>query len=149
MKKVLSVLVILAIIILVSYIGTLQSDDKKENNEYNQIVTTDNVNEEIKNKENEVDTNKVENEIVNEVNENKVENTVSSEVFQESPKTSEEKAIDIAKKDWGNDSSANFSVEGMDGNGNYIVAVRDSNTVALAFYSVNITNETFTKREMN
>ena len=62
---------------------------------------------------------------------------------------SAEKAIDIVKKDWGKDSSVNFSVQGMDGNGNYIVVVSDSNTVTLAFYSVNVSNETFTKREMN
>ena len=71
-------------------------------------------------------------------------------IFEESPKTAEEKAIDIAKKDFGTNSNATFSVEGIDGNGNYIVAVRNSGTTeALAFYNVNVTSQTFTKREMN
>lgn len=154
MKKVLSVVIILAIIIFLSYVGTLPSNEKEENNKTNQNITTERVNEETNNVENEIDTNnrienEIQNEIVNDDAQNKVENTVSSETFEESPKTSEEKAIDIAKKDWGNDNSVNFSVQGIDGNGNYIVVVSDSNTVSLAFYTVNVSNETFTKREMN
>ena len=91
-----------------------------------------------------------ENEVINEItNEMLNEEMQSTETFEESPKTAEEKAIDIVQKDWGKDASVNFSVEGMDGNGNYIVTVRNSDTVALAFYSVNVTNKNFTKREMN
>lgn len=146
MKKVLSVVIILIVIMLGSYIFTLQSDDTKENNTTNnEIVET--------NKINETSTNEVVNEIINEpkneVVENEVENTVSSETLEESPKTSKEKAIDIVKKDWGKDSSVNFSVQGMDGNGNYIVVVSNSDTQVLAFYSVNAADETFIKREMN
>ena len=62
----------------------------------------------------------------------------------------QEKAIDIAKKDFGENSNAQFSVEGIDGNGNYIVTVRNAKTTeALAFYTVNVANQTFTKKEMN
>ena len=146
MKKVLSVVIILMVIMLGSYIFTLQNNDTKENNITNNEIVENN-------KVNETSTNEVVNEItnenINEVVENKIENTISSETLEESPKTAKEKAIDIVKKDWGKDSSVNFSVQGMDGNGNYIVVVSDSNTVTLAFYSVNVSNETFTKREMN
>lgn len=147
MKK--SVIVIL-IVILIIVIGVFafSGDNNKQNDTLNnetQIKET--VNEQINEQANEIIANEVVNETTNELVSN--ENTVSSETFEESPKTAEEKAIDIVKKDWGEDTSMNFSVEGMDGNGNYIVTVRNSDTVALAFYSVNVTNENFTKREMN
>ena len=146
MKKILSVVIILIVIMLGTYIFNLQNDNEKENtNMSNEIEKNNERNEQS----NSVITNELTNEIVNNIVTNEIENTTSSETLEESPKTSEQKAIDIAKKDWGNDRGVNFSVEGMDGNGNYIVAVRDSNTVALAFYSVNVSNETFTKREMN
>lgn len=142
MKKILSVVIILIVIMLGSYIFNLQNDNEKDNtNTINNIGE----NKEITQQSNVVYANEITNDIV--VNE--IENTTSSETLEESPKTSEQKAIDIAKKDWGNDSNVNFSVQGMDGNGNYIVVVSDSSTVSLAFYSVNIKNETFTKREMN
>ena len=46
MKKVLSVVIILAIIIFLSYVGTLPSDEKAGNNDSNQTVKTEKVNEE-------------------------------------------------------------------------------------------------------
>lgn len=148
MKKVLSVVIILIVIMLGSYIFTLQSDNTKENN------TTNNETVETNKTKNEISTNKVENEVIeenaNEVVENNIENTISSETFEEEPETAEEKAINIVKKDWKEDDKAQFSVEGIDGNGNYIVTVRDNKTTeALAFYNVNIKSETFTKKEMN
>lgn len=146
MKKILSVVIILIVLMLGTYIFKLQNDDIKENNNTNNEIVENN-------KVNKTATNEVVNEIINEntneIVENKIENTISSETLEESPKTAKEKAIDIVKKDWGNVSNVNFSVQGMDGNGNYIIVVSDTNTVALAFYSVNISNETFTKREMN
>jgi len=142
MKKILSVVIILIVIMLGTYIFNLQNNNEKENtNTINNIEE----NKEITQQSNVVDTNEITNDIVI----NEMENTISSETLEQSPKTSEEKAIDIAKKDWGNVRGVNFSVQGMDGNGNYIVVVSDSNTVALAFYSVNIKDGTFTKREMN
>ena len=148
MKKSLYIVVIIIIILICIFASS--SDNTSENNiiknetKMNEIVKNNN----IVNQVNDVVVNEVTNEITNETIINETENNVSTEKFEESPKTAEEKAVAIAKKDWG-DNDANFSVEGMDGNGNYIVAVRDSNTVALAFYTVNVTDGTFTKREMN
>lgn len=144
MKKIISVVIILLLIVGVVYFLDLSGENNNTKNEN----TLNNV---IENKqENILVENELEDEIVNEIEANEIENTISSETFEESPKTSEEKAVSIAKKDWGNTSNVEFSVEGMDGNGNYIVAVRDSKTTqALAFYTVNLENETFKKREMN
>ena len=104
---------------------------------------------------NEIVVNEIENTISNEVDNNTVKgnnnNTSStSETMQEDPKTAEEKAIEIVKEDWKAEKNVEFSIDGMDGNGNYIVTVRNSSTTeALAFYNVNISTKKFTKREMN
>lgn len=96
--------------------------------------------------------NDVNEEVVNE-EENTTENEVSSETFEEEPKTEQDKAIDIVKTDWtgnGNSQNVKFTADGMDANGRYIISVRDKDTTeALAFYTVNVSDKTFTKREMN
>lgn len=159
MKKstyvIIGIIIILMIVVICAF--AFLGNDKKENNEINNKVMNEESdiiqNEQTNEQVNEVVSNEAKNDIVNEstnIVENVLENTTSSETFEESPKTAEEKAIDIAKKDFGKNNNAQFSVEGMDGNGNYIVAVRDTKTTeALAFYTVNVANKTFTKREMN
>lgn len=157
MKKstyvIIGIIIILMIFIICLFAFT--GNNKKGNNIINSTNVTNeekNIkqNEQINEQVNEVTSNEIENEISSEPVENTIENTTSSETFEESPKTAEEKAIDIAKEDFGTNSNATFSVEGIDGNGNYIVVVRNSKTTeALAFYTVNVTSQTFTKREMN
>ena len=149
MKKIMYLGIIIFVIVIICICVLSSSDNNKNvNNTINnetKLNKEENNNNESNKKVNEEIVNETENEITNET-----ENIVSSETFEESPKTSEEKAIDIVKKDWQENSDAEFSVEGIDGNGNYIVAVRDSKTTeALAFYTVNVTSQTFTKREMN
>ena len=144
------IILMIAIICIFAFTGNY----KKENNTINNTMVNEesniNQNEQMNEQVNEVTSNEIENEVSSEPVENTLETTTSSEIFEESPKTAEEKAIDIAKKDFGTNSNATFSVEGIDGNGNYIVAVRNSGTTeALAFYNVNVTSQTFTKREMN
>lgn len=96
--------------------------------------------------------NDVNEEVVNE-EEYTTENEVSSETFEEEPKTEQDKAINIVKTDWtgnGNSENVKFTADGMDANGRYIISVRDKDTTeALAFYTVNVSDKTFTKREMN
>ena len=77
-------------------------------------------------------------------------NNTTSEVLEDTPATSEEKAINIVKKDCKDETNIEITVEGMNENGDYIVVVRNAETTeAKAFYSVNITRQTFTKKEMN
>lgn len=156
MKKstygIIAIIIILMIAIICVFAFT--GNNKKENNTMNNTMVNEenniNQNEQINEQVNEAITNEIENEISSEIVENKVENTTSSETFEESPKTAEEKAIDIAKKDFGTNSNVTFSVEGIDENGNYIVVVRNSKTTeALAFYNINVTSQTFTKKEMD
>lgn len=152
-------ILIVILMIIVICVFAFVGNNKKENNAVNNeeklneetIIQNEQINEQINEQVNEVAENELVNETTSEVITNGPENTLSSsETFEESPKTAEEKAIDIAKKDWKESSNAEFLVEGIDENGNYIVTVRNSETTeALAFYTVNITTQTFTKREMN
>lgn len=99
--------------------------------------------------------NTVENNTVNEnnstVNQNVVNNNTSTGKEQEVDKetiekeeNSQEKAINIAKNDWGEDSNVYFSYEGID-NGKYIVYVRNNTTTrVLRIYTIDVSSGTFT-----
>lgn len=145
------ILIIIAVIVLGVAIGIISEglESKETINLKNNVDNTSKFNEIVNGEEtefaNEQIVNGESNVIANEVS--------SSETFEEEPKTEQEKAINIAKADWnGNANSQNvkFTVDGMDQSGKYIVSVRDRDTTeALAFYTVNVNDKTFTKREMN
>lgn len=100
-----------------------------------------------------------ENEINNSIIENKVleENKVQEEIIVDEQQEvqidkikkeedNKQKAINIAKKDWGEDKTVYFTLEQIDDNGNYIVYVRETNTTRdICWYTIDINNETFTK----
>lgn len=150
MKKT-TVIVIIAIIILGIIVGVMifnkeENPNKKFNeingNEISNVIGLNQVTNEVVN-------NQIENTVNNDV-QNKEENNVSSEIITENPKTLEEKAVDIAKNDYGAQSNIQFSFEGQNAKGEYIVSVRDaSSTEALAFYTINVSNNTFTKKVLN
>ena len=148
MKK--STLIIIVIILMLVAIVIFASTGIRntENNSVSGKETK--TNNEVENTEMKNEQNIIENIIENTTeNENIVENVVTTETFEESPKTAKEKALDIVKKDWGEGANIEFTVDGIEGN-NYIVTVRNSQTTeALAFYTVNTNDGTFTKREMN
>lgn len=145
------VILLLIVIIVLSCLVIFRETENTNanpNNEVQNIIRKDEniTNNVIQNLVDENNINDTNNENVNE----KIENTISSETFKEEPKTQEEKAIEIVKKDYGESSNIKFSLEGINENGYYIVAVRDvTTTKALAFYTINMSNETYTKREMN
>lgn len=154
MKKktgiIIAVILVIVIFICIFAFGKNKENTNNEIINENELVT----NIEVNKQENEV----IENEILNEEEntnmqdekQNVVENTSNTETFEESPATAEEKAINIVKEDWKQTNNVKVTVEGMNESGKYIVVVRDSNTTeALAFYSVDVSNKTFTKREMN
>ncbi len=153
-KKIyISLMVILVIILIGGLIILFTRDNKTTNANLN---ATENIQSNIENHQNENTNSENQNAIQN----NKQENTQmqnaqgntsnSSEIFEETPKTEEEKAIAIVKKDYGEKQNVKFTIEGMDANSRYIVAVRNTSTTeALAFYTVNVSDSTFTKREMN
>lgn len=96
--------------------------------------------------------NTINNNIVNEnnntLNQNVVNNIIKEQEVDketiEKEVNSKEKAIDIAKNDWGEDSSVYFSYEGID-NGKYIVYVRDNETTrVLRIYTIDVNSGAFT-----
>lgn len=159
-KKNLVIAISAMIIILVIAIVLIIKLVSINKNKGNEIVEVNNI--EIDNKEPE------ENAIENSVNEevNNVENNESQtgtevnggtnqstpvadpeqEVDKETiqkQETDKEKAINIAKKDWGTDSKVYFSFEGTS-NGKSIVSVRSNDTTrALRYYYININNGSF------
>lgn len=156
-------IVIIIFMIIIICVFAFMGNGKKQNTTVNSNAklneeevlqneqTNEQVNEQLNEQVNEVVENEQVNETTSNVETNEEENKVTStETFEESPKTAEEKAIEIVKKDWGQNDNLEFLIEGIDENGNYIVTVRDSkNTQALAFYTVNVTSQTFSKKEMN
>lgn len=144
-------IIILALIIIVGIIcGIIMSQASKaipssklENVEQNKTTNT-----EVYNEKNEIEQNEIENTIQENVEANTQTNT-STET--EKPVTESEKAIQIVKKDYRNSNeNIQYNVEGKDESGRYIVTVRDSETTqALAFYFVNVSNSTFTKKQMD
>ena len=144
MKKWILVATILLIILVIAIIMIAINNKEEINTSFQPLNKT---------QEN-VIQNETINETINEISspQNKTENTQiqSSEVLPEEQKTAEEKAIDIVKKDWGNDETVKFSVEGMNQDGKYVVVVRGTTTTqAKAFYYVNIVNGNFDKKEID
>lgn len=158
MKKSIYIGVGVLIVILLIVIGIFafpKNETEKKNSMQNMTILNETQNEqkeETNTEQNEIMENEITNTIQNgEVTSNEIaEPGTSSETLEESPKTAEEKAIELVKKDWKEQNNVQFSIDGMDENGNYIVAVRNSQTTeALAFYRVNLGNQTFTKKEIN
>ena len=89
---------------------------------------------------------KLENNTKNEIN-NKVEEKTNvnnivetpQENKEEKPKTDLEKAMEIVKKDWGEDNSVYFAEDGKNENDELIICVREKSTTnAKAWYLVNL-----------
>lgn len=147
MKKGILIFVIIAVIAIGIVCGSFMSEKEKQNIQTN----TNNIEEnEIINIEESNYVNELKENIEQNVMEENVENNISSEIFEEEAKTEEEKAVAIVKKDYVTNENVKFSVEGMDANGRQVVVVRNATTTeALAFYFVNVSDKTFTKKEMN
>ena len=143
MKKTIIIIIAVMLIILVGIIVG------RSINEANKSVQTDS--RKIEN-----NTNKVSNKDIDKKTENKTEIISSNEVnntidnTEEEPvvKTDLDKAIDLVKRDWGEDNTVYFAQDGKTENGEFIICVRDNETTgARAWYSVNIEAGTAEKWE--
>lgn len=147
--------VILIIVMIICGMFFLKQEKEQEPIPHNTEFQNEGMEKQTNEISNETTENLLENTIINEtekneIHQNEIENITSSETFEENPQTAEQKAIAMAKEDWGNEANIEFSVDGMDERGNYIVAVRNSETTqALAFYTINVTTQTFNKKELN
>ena len=150
----LGVLVIILIVLIAFSILSLSSNNQEETSftASNRIINEANaITETVVNEQ---EQNTVQNEEVttNTVQENVVTGG-STETFEENPQTEEQKALDIAKKDWEStsnmgDSTVYFDVDGIEPSGEYRVLVTQD-TKLIAYYMVNVSTGTFTKKVLN
>ena len=150
----LGILVIILIVLIAFSILSLSSNNQEETSftASNRIINEANaITETVVNEQ---EQNTVQNEEVttNTVQENAVTGG-STETFEENPQTEEQKALDIAKKDWEStsnmgDSTVYFDVDGIEPSGEYRVLVTQD-TKLIAYYMVNVSTGTFTKKVLN
>ncbi len=150
----LGILVIILIVLIAFSILSLSSNNQEETSftASNRIINEANaITETVVNEQ---EQNIVQNEEVttNTVQENVVTGG-STETFEENPQTEEQKALDIAKKDWEStsnmgDSTVYFDVDGIEPSGEYRVLVTQD-TKLIAYYMVNVSTGTFTKKVLN
>ena len=147
MKRGVWIIIIIAIIVIGVIFGMSMSKNDKQNVQaYNNAIEKNKItNTEVSNEVNEIKENVTQNEI-----DENTANEVNTETFEEQPKTEQEKAVQIVERDYGKNANVKFSIEGIDEKGRQIVVVRNIQTTeALAFYFVNVSYSTFTKKEMN
>ena len=147
-----AVILIALIVLLVIKLINLKTN-KNDNENIIENKTIENVVEENTLEENiinEIVTDEIEDEEYINENPYKSDNTPVADPTQEidqqtyqTEKSNEEKAVEIVRKDWGNDSSVNIAYTGYrDDNGIYYVEVRKE-TYLVKMYKVNVENGTF------
>ena len=135
-QNILTVIIILAILALVILIGSIIYEEKMEaNKEAVESIDTSSIETTKENVE--------QNEIEEDIKEQEKEEYVGEEEqeIQKEDATiqnNDEKAIDLAKKEWGEDDTVTFNVEEKNGT-KYYVAVKQDATV-IAWYEVDTEN---------
>lgn len=141
--------VILVICVIVAIIAFVNPFNKKtiDTGALNEMLVNEQTND---TETNNVEENVQENNVSNE--ENKVDNESNVTQKEEKPSTSdnannsnEEKAIELVKKEWGEDSSVYFDLAGVTSDGKYRVSV-NKDTKVLAWYIVDIASGTVTQK---
>ena len=158
-KIIIIVVIVVALVILISLLTIklikIEKNKGKEVFNSNENAIKSNI---IENDiENDIENEIIENAVVDtekeENNKNNSQNTSPSigeeEVTKteiEKEETNKEKAMNIVKKDWGEDDNVYFTFESIDSRGNYIVYVREGETTrAISSYTINLETGTFTK----
>jgi len=167
MKKFLCFIAIILVIVLAGYFAGKYLEAVQTNaDNINKNEVKDVVNQ-VKNKITNSVKNTVDNTIKNEtenVIENTVTNTVTNDVEEEKEPEKEEtttpaanvgqtgeddrqKAINIAKKEWGEDDNVSFKIDEQSEDGKFVISVVDKNTTKVVFwYSVDVKNNTIEEK---
>ena len=144
-KKILIVILVLVLLVVSAVILTIKLFNLE--NETVKTSTENLIENSIANNvvQKEVLNNVVNNTVQNNINEvvqNEINNTTTNtkqEEIKEDTQTNEEKAVSIVEKIWKNEKNVYCSFEEIDGEGNYIVCVRNKETTkALYWYTVDI-----------
>lgn len=125
--------------------NNVENDTNKDEKEEN-VVEENKIDDEIESE------NETENKVDDEIEENEVANTTSDEKEDDKKDeteklTSEDKAIDLVKKEWGeNDNTVYYYVEEQVSDNVYIISVRDQATTQdLSIYRVDVSSESVEK----
>ena len=134
MKKIIIIAVIIVVVILLCIYGT---KGKKEEN-----VVENKLEENIV--ENTVENNIVENSVVENVTSKKEEKTyvneysITNNIYEQNSEVgttnNKQKAIDLVKKTWGDDTTVSFRCDSVTNNGIYIIAVVSKETMTVKNY---------------
>ena len=150
------IFIVVIIVAAVIIFGKSSKETKNESAENNVVETVENA-EIIENTsvENTSDSEENTNQVAENVVEN-VENTTQNEVteqqavVQTTPQTEEintssapeqpgvtdekQKAIELVKKEWGNDDTVNYVFDYVNENGEYVIAVKDKQSATTKYY---------------
>ncbi len=148
--KVILAILILAVLCVIGYAGWYYYNDKNTSNSQNNSQQTNNVpnqnKTEVETEENKEEDNKEEEkeeEKAEESQENQEEKKEEETSNEEGNISDEDKAIELAKKQYGMTDGVYFRIEQVQSNGVYIISVRDSETTRdYAWYTVNVNNNT-------
>ena len=159
-----AIILVIVLIIVFSYMlpengDALQTDGAINQNQVNNVVNNvmNQAKNEVKNTEKENTTkNEVQNTVEKDDNQ-QVDEKEEKEEKQEDPKeeiktetnaaqtgdADRQKAINMAKKEWGEDENVSFKVDEQTENGKYTISVVDKSTTKVIFwYSVDVKNNT-------
>ena len=146
-KKNNNTIIIIVLIIALAIVAGLIIKNKPEAKE---VIsnTTLNTTSNTTNKINEEKNNTTKNDVVENTVQNTIDNSFEGREEKESQTeieeiSNDEKAINLAKKEWGEDNSVTFSVEKTNGNF-YYVAVKNNATV-LCWYKVDLDTQKVTE----
>lgn len=157
MKKFLIIVCVIAVIIFLGYIGKDMNLTGDKNNETNNtsssnVITGKNTTNTSKNTVNTTNTsNETNNTTENKTENNTVQNTTPENTTNQTKEPSnevanvsdEDQALNLAKKQYGTTDGVYFKIEQVEGNGVYIVSVRDMETTsAIEWYNVNVKTQT-------
>lgn len=143
MRKYLKIIVpiICVLVVAVTFFMIFDISRKVEKQNYSTENITDSEN--VADNENTTNTTSVdtdENTVTdNTTSSNEVEDEIVSNEDDKLSSSKQESAIEIMEEYWGEDNSVYFTNEGVDNNGNYIVAVRQkTSTTVKDYYKINI-----------
>lgn len=145
MKNFLIVVCVILVVVFLGYMGQYMNDEvvspvntvstnQKQNASSSSAPKVDTTKNEVQEEEKEE---------VDETEEDVEEEKEEEPVVEENSISSEDKAIDLAKKEYGDCSDVYFRIEQIQSNGVYIISVRDNETTKdLAWYTVNVNDGT-------
>ena len=140
--KISLVIICIAMLCIIAYTVKYYFNEKQS---VNTVSTNEQSNTSSSNEKNSVNNN-INNNQIETPTENKIEDDTEKQedkVEEETSVSNEDKAIELAKKQYGTTTGVYFRIEQIQSTNVYIISVRDNETTKdLAWYTVDVKNET-------